>query len=178
MIDKIKDFVYDSLDYIIILVVVLVVGGIIGWRLDILFAFSMDKTPISNQDSVNPEINISETIDTETSTEKGSSSENQEINQSSDNNDLTEESKNNDSSIVNVSDVDIENQKIIISIPSGSLGPKIADILMENGLVNNKNEFLNKAHELKLDTKLRSGKFEIEENSSLETIIKILCGIK
>ncbi len=36
--EKTKDFLYDSVDYLLMLLVIAIVAGIIGWRLDILFA--------------------------------------------------------------------------------------------------------------------------------------------
>lgn len=41
--NKIKDLFYDTTDYAIILLVVVVVALIIGWRLDILFDENIDK---------------------------------------------------------------------------------------------------------------------------------------
>ena len=72
------------------------------------------------------------------------------------------ENKPDDSSIVKV------------NIPSGSLPGKIGIILEEKGLIASKDDFVEKSQELKLDTKLRSGDFEIKEGSSVEEILKII----
>lgn len=183
-IEGIKDFLYDSVDYIVILAVVLVVGVVIGWRLDVLFANDMNKTPVSaiteQESDPTEEATIPDetnnpnedndsiiTVVEDTPSEETEDQANQESEETTEN---TQE--NNDSASASVDEV------ILVEIPSGSLGPDIADILIKKGLINSGSEFLKKAMELKLDTKLKSGKFEIKANSSLETIIKIIARAK
>ena len=61
-----------------------------------------------------------------------------------------------------------------ISIPAGSLPSKIGSILEDNGLVEDKNVFVQKAIDLNLETKLKYGDFEISKDSSMEEILEIL----
>ena len=72
--------------------------------------------------------------------------------------------------------LDNEDSDIIIkiNIPPGSASSKIGEILVDNNLIENENDFIEKAIELKLDTKLKYGDFEIPQNSSLEEILEIL----
>lgn len=181
-IEKIKDFLYDAIDYVLILVIIVGVAAIIGWRLDILFAKDMDKhdtdydkTPITdivenNKDNDNFNDTEKDNTDDNSNQETDNSNDN-EIDENLDNDD-----PNNDNGDKNT-DTDVEtntDEIITVKIPSGSLPPTIANILLEKGLIENKMEFLIKSQELKLDTKLKSGEFKINKNISLEDLIKTL----
>jgi len=183
-IEKLKDFLYDGIDYMLIFVIVIAVAGIIGWRLDILFAVDMNKSTVeyiedSNSDNV---VLGNDTIESEDEVESPNDIvENDTIEDEAVEDDINEDSQSNnpaaseDNDIPSTDTVDIQqNEVIIVKIPQGSLAPTIADILINKGLITNKMDFLNKSQELELDTKLKSGEFEIETNSSLEDIIRII----
>lgn len=194
LIEGMKDFIYDSVDYFIVLCVVLLVGAIIGWRLPQLFASDLDKYSESEIAVSTDESDNNEVSETDKNTPKDDSSktiednvievvEDKSDNSNSDN--ATDESNSNESnsneSSSNESSSNVSNnngETITVVIPSGSLSPKIADILKNKGLIDDTNEFLKKAKELKLDRKLRSGDFEIKQGSSLESIIKKIAGRK
>ncbi|KGG80318.1 hypothetical protein Y919_06820 [Caloranaerobacter azorensis H53214] len=173
-IEKFKDFLYDIIDYIIIISIIVIVIGIIGWRLDILFADNTVKTPIADSKVVD---NNNTSIDNDTSKDIADTKDDAEINTpiQNDKQDSQTISNNPDK---NINSDNTQNTKVItINIPKGSLGPAIADILLKEGLIDSKTEFLNRAKELKLDTKLKAGSFKIESNSSLDKIIKIIAGV-
>lgn len=153
--DWLKDFVYDSTDYIIMLLIIVSVVFVIGWRLDVLFADDAIDIPSKNiivTDNKIPPVEDKQTEDIES----------------------------------NLDDEDLENpitedpalspnsKSISVTIPPGSLPSKIGSILESNGLVTNKNDFVEKAQELNLDKKLKSGSFEIPTKSSIEEILKII----
>ena len=50
----------------------------------------------------------------------------------------------------------------------------IGEILASQGLVSSKEDFINKAVELQLDRKLRSGEFTFKKGQSLEEIIRTI----
>lgn len=160
--ERIKDLIYDSIDYILILGIVLIVGGIIGWRLDILFANNIDKNTNSN------EVNQQKTLEQEV--EDGINEDNNSENNKENENNSTEENKGDSSNPTDVS------KEIVINIPAGALPHQIANILMSNGIIKDKNSFLKRSEELGLDTKLRSGNYTLKTNSSLDNIIKTLSG--
>lgn len=137
--EAIKDLLYDSLDYIIILSIVVIVIVIIGWRIDLLFANDTSSTVETNDQIVNEANDPDEDV-----------------------NDGIEKDRAEESLIVTV------------DIPSGSSSHTIGTILEEEGLVSNKDDFVEKAQELSLDTKLKSGSYEISKNSSLEDIIHLI----
>ena len=146
--EKLKDILYDGTDYIIMLVVILIMVLIIHWRLDGLFNKNTTQTKPNNQvsamDKDDPEEDKEQ--DTEITTEE----------------DEKENVEEDDQSIVT------------INIPHDALPGKIGEILVESGLIEDKQEFVDKTVEMNADTKLRSGEFEIPKNSTMEDIINIL----
>lgn len=65
-------------------------------------------------------------------------------------------------------------ETIRITIPSGSTGSKIGEILAEAGLVESKEVFLKTVTAMKKDTKLQTGSFDIPKGASPEEIVKII----
>ncbi len=162
--ERLKDILYDSIDYIIMLAIIVGVVFVIGWRLDVLFAKdNLDnepkdqiivETPKDPIEEPKEDDILEENLDTE-----GEILDNEE-DKPEDN--LEKAPKEEEITIVT------------INIPEGSLPSKIGSILESNGLVSSKNDFVIKAQEMNLDRSLRSGKYEIKKNSSLEEIVKII----
>lgn len=145
--EKLKDILYDGIDYIMMALVVIVVVLIINWRLGGLFTNNdIDMSSIKLQGETTQR--ESKTTDDET----------------------------NEKNVEDHKEPDDENpQKTIkINIPPGSLPSKIGSILEDNGLVEDKNAFVQKAIDLNLETKLKYGEFEISKDSSMEEILNIL----
>ncbi len=61
-----------------------------------------------------------------------------------------------------------------ITIPSGSSGDTIASILQDQGLIENKQDFIRSAINMKLDRYLLSGTYTLNEGMALEEIVKII----
>ena len=61
--------------------------------------------------------------------------------------------------------------EVTIVIPPGSSAQSIGDILVNNRLIADRNEFLVRVVEMKLDTKLKSGSFKIDSEMTLDEII-------
>jgi hypothetical protein len=141
--EGLKDILYDSTDYFIMIAIVGMVVFIIGWRLDLLFA--------------NDPVDIKPTNDI-----------------------IAEKDRPSDDNVVvlppkeepeNGSPSD---QTISISIPAGSLPSSIGSILETNGLVSSKSEFIQKSQDMKLDTKLKSGNYQIKADTPIEDIVILL----
>lgn len=154
--DKMKDILYNYIDYILILLVVIIIGGIIGWRLEILF--DNNKT-----EAINNNVDTIEEINDNNET---SSNEKEDLVQDEEES-SSEEDKSNET-----------NEEITVEIPQGSLPPNTAQILLDNAIIDDKTEFLDRAADLGLDTKLRSGNFTFNKNSKLDTVINKLANIK
>lgn len=155
--DKVLDFLYDYVDYVIMLAIVVIVVGIIGWRLDLIFTgeslADADPTPVVVEDDSGQADDDVDSSEDETTDEPVEGEEAQ-----GDEEEPEEEPS---------SDVEIE-------IPSGTASMGVADILVENGLIDDASEFLARAGEQEAETKLRAGTFTIPSGSSIDEIIQIL----
>lgn len=65
---------------------------------------------------------------------------------------------------------------VTITIPKGADSSKVADILLNGGVISNKDEYLKYLAQNGLDTKLRAGTFTVNPNSGIEDITKTLTG--
>jgi len=148
-VDKLKDILYDSIDYIIMIGIVVVVILVIGWRLDILFTGSDVAEVPTNE--------VSEPIANEVEPKPDDTSGNQS-------NESPETPSNENAGSTEVQ----------VTIPDGSLPNEIGKILQESGVIEDSKEFVNKAVELGLDTKLRSGSYSLNTNQSIEEIVLII----
>ncbi|MBC8588729.1 hypothetical protein [Paratissierella segnis] len=178
--EKAKDILYDSIDYVIMFVIILVVVFVIGWRLDVLFANDAYEPNTDNEDTVivdnstrpEPNDNIhkpdDDNPDSEDNPEKVDNLDNDDKGTSDDNIEKGEEPA------PPVPPENVSNEVTNIKIPDGSLPDKIGNILVENGIINSSKDFVSKAVELKLETKLRSGSFDIPKGSNLEQVVKII----
>lgn len=167
IINAIRDFLYNITDYGLIITVVVVMALILSWRFEILFNKGIEKDVIAPlPEQAGNMGNDTDNNDSETPDSTGSESPGQ----TDENPDKKPEESSGDG----------EKSGLIatINIPEGSFPSKIGDILLNSNLIKDKEEFLNRSVELGLDTKLRSGTFEIEVGTSLDNIIKIIANAK
>lgn len=212
--EKIKDFLYDSIDYIIMLIVIIAVVCIISWRLDILFVNNgANSTLTKNIENNNDDTKVVENIDgdkdnkgnneladdkTNTDSQENTDENSNEETQTDENTD-SEEKPADDKKAAEEKPADdkkdaeekpADDKKdteekpaesggtIEVNIPAKSLPGEIGKILEQQGVVSNAKDFVNKCVELKLDTKLKSGKFTIQKGASLDQIVKIIAKVK
>lgn len=173
IINAIRDFLYNITDYGLIIAVIVIMVAILAWRFNLLFNKDIEKEIIADG------ADIIQMDDEEHDSTSNLNDNNDEINdekpEDSDNAD-TEEPDNTDEKEPD-SDTESNNVSDVIAtieIPEGSFPSSIGDILVNSNLINSKNEFLNRSVELGLDTRLRSGTFEIAVGTSLDNIIKII----
>ncbi|MCT4660643.1 MAG: endolytic transglycosylase MltG [Tissierellales bacterium] len=176
--DKAKDFFYDIVDYIIIGVVVICVLGILDWRLGIVFDNKIAAVESAETGTSSEVIREIETV-----TEAGIiDDEDKPISVSIDLSEQTASNSNESTTVSNNSQANANsgNKSSVVSkkvkIPSGSTSQKIGQILVDSNIIASKSEFLKRAGELKLDTKLQSGTFDLSSDMSLDNIIKKIAG--
>ena len=157
LIDAIRDFIYNITDYGLIITVIVIMALILGWRFDILFNRGIDKEVISQLPQIIEEENKPDTVPGADPTNPDSPDPTEEIPQ--------EETPSQSGLIATV------------TIPDGSLPSSIGEILLNSNLINDKGAFLTRSVELSLDTKLRSGTYNIEVGTSLDDIIKIIANV-
>lgn len=153
IINAIRDFLYNITDYGLIITVLVIMVVILGWRFDILFNRGIEKPVIAElPEMIVPDDDVNEPEDSDPDNPEGPVQTDEEP-----------------------SDNEVGSGLIAtVNIPDGSFPSKIGDILINSNLIDDKDEFLNRSVALGLDTKLRSGTFEIEVGTSLDNIIKII----
>ena len=172
--DKLKDFLYDSVDYLFMIGILVVVVGVIGWRLDVLFekdtvsAQPSDQVVVDNSSREDFIIEISpSTPDTPQLDEEAS----EDIEEAPV---LPTPSEQVPTNPTPQPSPPPSVETVKITIPEGSMPGKIGLILQESGLITSSRDFIAKAVELKLDTKLKSGTYSINKGLALEDIVKIM----
>ena len=173
ILEKIKDIMYDSFDYIVMLGIVVVVVAIIGWRLDVLFTKQVDadvaKDPVVVDERPRQDEN-----------DNGKNGEEPTVNPTEKPTESPEETPEEPTENPAEQPTDPEppqnpsGEEVSIIIPAGSLPGKIGLILQENGLIDSSKSFIAKVVEMNMDTKLKSGTFKIAKGSSYEEILNIL----
>lgn len=158
--EKLKDFIYDYIDFVMISVVVVLIGVIIFWRLDILF----DDAKIDENNTKDIKTEEPKNED-KSKDEKEPNTEEPKVEKDNDKN-KEEDSKDEETSG--------SNENIEINIEKGSSSETIAQILLDKKLINDKRKFLLRLSDLNLETKLRPGTFELNNGTDIDTIIKTL----
>lgn len=170
--EKLRDILYDSIDYVFMLAIVVVVALVIGWRLDVLFAKDALEVPPSTvivdnsdrpQDVGDEPSDLPEDPATESPDDPGEDPSQEDP-----------QSEPVDPPQPTPTPPSPQAQSVKVIIPEGSLPGKIGLILEENGVVSSSRDFLAKVVEMKLDTKLRSGTFTIQKGLSIEEVVKII----
>lgn len=157
IINAIRDFLYNITDYGLIITVIVIMAVILSWRFDILFNRGIEKDVI---------------VDFPVASENNPETPTGENTPDPENPESPEEPAQDDNP---GSETNGGNKLFAtVSIPEGSYPSTIGDILLNSNLIDDKNEFLNRSVELGLDTRLRSGTFEIEVGTSLDNVIKII----
>lgn len=202
--EKFKDFLYNSIDYIIMLIVIIAVVCIISWRLDILFVNNgANSTLTKNIENNNDDKKVVENIDGDQNTEANSEDTGDKLPETAGNTETgDEEAPVETAGDANASEEtptetagDANEEKpaeekpaeekpaetggtIEVNIPAKSLPGEIGKILEQQGVVSSATDFVNKCVELKLDTKLKSGKFTFYKGASLDDVVKIIAQVK
>ncbi|NLM07242.1 MAG: endolytic transglycosylase MltG [Tissierellia bacterium] len=178
--DKLFDFLYNIMDYIIIVGILAIVILIISMKLDILFEDDNYTKPAENV--VKVENNLEDTKEESDIIEASTGIE-------ADANETTtgEEEKEDSSevSIGSIESVDKDSQSqtssgevIKVTIPSGSPTLKTGQILVDKGLIKDAKEFEKKAIETGFDRKIKAGSFDIPKGTNLDEIFKIISKTK
>lgn len=200
--EKFKDFLYNSIDYIIMLIVIIAVVCIISWRLDILFVNNgANSTLTKNIENNNEDNKVVENIDGDQDNEATNEDNGEKVKEGADSESPAEtagdekptdeeapvdtagdakdtEEKPEEKPAEKAEEKPVQTGTVEVNIPAKSLPGEIGKILEQQGVVSSATDFVNKCVELKLDTKLKSGKFTINKGASLDDVVKIIAQIK
>lgn len=173
--EKIKDILYDLSDVILAIVIVLIMSGILSWKVTNSMAFnisglldkdqnSFTQVATSTSDEKEPlnieKINIKPSVEENTTPEVNEEDKKDETEQVSETSEETTK----------------EAQTIEITIKSGTTGYGIAKELQQNQLIGDTSTFIKRVQELELGNKLQQGTFTLKTDQSLDEMIYILAG--
>lgn len=175
--NRIKDFIYDKNDLLVALIIVALAALIIAFRVDVIMAYpsslsanekppiNTEKPPISDETSMGGSIEEPDGTEGTDGSEEGESKEPDESQPPED----TGEPETDKPS------PPPEGEGLIsIYIKSGATGSDIAQLLMDAGLIDTKEDFYKAVQAAGADTRLQAGNFRIPSNASPEEIIKII----
>lgn len=181
MLEKIKDWFYDTSDLLAAIVIIIAAVFIIWGRIESIMSFpdSYDAQAALKSDS-EAVIHINEPSDSNdsdnadsgsdiSSADSAASNGNQEQNQPDSIPPSEEENKAGAADTPPAAAASVK-----ITIPSGAAGEKIAQILKDNGLVSDTSVFLTALKNSGKESKLRSGTYNIPSGSTPDQIILIL----
>ena len=194
--DKTKDLLFNTIDYVVMIVIILGIVVILGHKFELLFNKGKVDSEVAQTDETNPEVNITnedlnnneENVDNnvnvdantdsdvDTNTDENSESTEIDLTENTEENTDTNETEENNNEDSKPADTTPQatGEEVKITIPNGTLPGGIGEILASQGLVSSKEDFINKAVELQLDRKLRSGEFTFKKGQSLEEIIRTI----
>ena len=170
---KLNDIIYNLNDVLVAIVIVIVAGFVITWRVDKIMNYSSivggDEQEIS-QDIDFTDIDLT-TGDEDPNTEVVSGGETGE---GGENQNLGENTTGGQDEPFIKPDGATVNSDTKFTVPSGASSDKIANLLQEKGLVSDSKLFLREVSAQGVETKLKAGDFTIPAGSSMSDIVKIL----
>lgn len=195
--DKTKDLLFNTIDYVVMIVIILGIVVILGHKFELLFNKGKVDSEVAQTDESNPEVNITNedlnndenvendanvdanantNSDVDTNTDEKAESTEIDLTENTEENTDTNETEENNNEDSKPADTTPQatGEEVKITIPNGTLPGGIGEILASQGLVSSKEDFINKAVELQLDRKLRSGEFTFKKGQSLEEIIRTI----
>nr|WP_075573574.1 hypothetical protein [Ezakiella massiliensis] len=192
--DKTKDLLFNTIDYVVMIVIILGIVVILGHKFELLFNKGKVDSEVAQTDETNPEVNITNedlnnkndentenadnnsAVDSNTNQDENAESTEIDLTENTEENNNTNETEENNNEDSKPADTTPQatGEEVKITIPQGTLPGGIGEILASQGLVSSKEDFINKAVELQLDRKLRSGEFTFKKGQSLEEIIRTI----
>ena len=168
--NKIRDIIYDYNDIFVALLIIVVAGAMLLWRVNAIMEYpeylastaeTEPKTQVDDPDLSSLDLTTDPAISTAYNVNPD------DANATPDTTTTTSTAVDNPTPVQPTGDVKFE-------VPKGASASKIADLLRQAGLIDDQKEFLNMLVEKKADTKLKAGTFTIPAGSTVEEIINIL----
>ena len=159
---KIKDLIYNFNDIFIAILILALAVGIIAWRVDEIMAYPEYVASKQQETASQGGVDFSN-VDLEEKPVEDFNTEPEEITTQ----EPTEDTQTQEPDPVPQTDTKI-------TIPSGSSGQKIADILTNAGVVPSSQDFLNEVAKQGVEKRLKAGTFTIPAGATVEEIVQIL----
>lgn len=161
MFERLKNFIYDISDIVIALLIIGVLFFSVSWKINNTLNIDLSHTDNRDVVVINPTTEIPTSTMAETTTEEFISEE------------TTTEAP---IPSTTTASADLSEEYISFQISEGQLGHTIAQNLKNQGLISNVNEFVRRAFEMGVDSKLQIGTFKLKKTDDLDTILRILSG--
>ena len=171
--NKLRDFFYNISDLITAVVIIALVVFIISWKIKAIAAYPEYAASLpSHSDGMDEK----DTVGDNPIPDSGPKLPESDINPAGPEVTPPIDTPNPVPTNPDISNPPPKAEILTVKIPEGSTGSAIANILVQNKLIDSPSAFLKRANERKLDTKLRSGTFKIPSNATLDEVINILTG--
>lgn len=183
--ERIKDFFHDFSDVFFAIVVASVMFVVLSWNLGSWFDNSSNTVLADGLPSIVEESN-DESLE-EKDKEEVVNEDEVVVEVKKDDTQITDQPKAEDPAKPTVEEPKTDEKPIEnnnaqgtkkITVPNGTPGTGVAKILKENGLIEDTNDFIKTAEDLKLAVKLKSGSFEIPIGTTIEDMVRIIAGQK
>ena len=167
--NKIRDIIYDYNDIFVALLIIVVAGAMLLWRVNAIMEYpeylAANTEPTQSTKVEDPDLSgLDLTTDAAISTDYNTNPD-----------DANAEPETQAAVTAPVEPTPAPpTGDVKFEIPKGSSASKIADLLRQAGLIDDKQAFLNMLSEKKADTKLKAGTFTIPAGATIEEIITIL----
>ncbi len=198
--EKIKDFFYDKNDLVVALIIIAVAGLLIAWRVDIIMDYPQamaaeleqqqqegqgDALTADGEDETGGEDPAG--TDSGGGNDAGAPQGNGDVQAPAGsgtggsggsgapaNGSNAQANGGSGSGSGAAVDPPKNNSAVTVTIPAGSSGEKIAQILVDAGVVSSKSDFTTAVANAKADTKLKAGTFSIPAGASVADIVAII----
>lgn len=161
--NKLKDILYNKNDLLVVFVILAIAALIISNRVDAIMAYPQTVLAQEKEKTDDP-ILSSDLTGSDDENKEADSDKKNAADASSSKSDTTTDPTSADSSAVNYS----------VYIESGSTGSKIAQTLVDCGLIKDKDAFFEAVSTAKAESKLKAGNFIVPKGSTPAQIVKIL----
>lgn len=178
--EKLKDLLYEISDILLALVIIFFMSTTIAWQVTDSLASSKVKDTNLNKSIETEEVN-KEAQDTSAKVETNlpiANEEKEETTSPSTDESNTQSEEVAEETVAPTPEPKPQPTVVHIEIPSGTSGMGIAKILKGKGLIEDTTQFINRLEALKMASKLKSGTFDIQTNSSLDDVIYTIVGKK
>lgn len=157
---RLKDILYDKSDILVALVILIIAGAIIWNRIDAIMAYSsVEEDAIKSGKAASSQTKNTKDASKKTSTDnKNKPNDNESDSKKEDSNDKAT----------------VKGETVRIDIENDDASDTIARKLVDAGLVDSADQFIKAVKKQDAETKLRSGRFDIEKGSSPEKIVTLL----
>jgi hypothetical protein len=166
--NKIKDFIYDKNDLLIALLIVAVAAYVILSRIDIIMAYP--KTLVAESETGKNSV----TVTAPDTSVKPSGTGDEEINNVDEGQNPPDDTPEIDPPTGSQTTGEPAISQVSIYIEYGATGSEIAQLLIDSGLIENKQIFYDAVTAAGADTRLQAGNFKIPSNATPAEIIKII----